>query len=684
MKRLLMTVCLIASALPSLSANDQRARVLLQAAEAKAKVEGDLTAAIKLYRDAEKEAGANRALVAQALVKMADAYQALGNAEAQKIYGRLVRDFSDQKEAVIARSRLVSPSPRPGATLRDVADLNNSGNVSADGRFATYVNWETGNIAVRDLLSGVSREVTARSDYIVYHPRLSRDGARVAFQSFNRCVENRFDASPLRGVLCVLAIDGAPAAVARTVVDQEDITDIRPLDWSPDGQSLAVSVKRADKSAQVAVVKVADGRLTVLQTVDWRGPTVISYSPDGRYLAFDLPVDETSPQRDIQVIAVDGSQKVVVVESPGQDVVMGWTTDGSHLLFSSDRSGQPGLWAQRLTQGKVDGQPQLVHAGLGGLLSLGVTNTGSLYFGLQADGRDVEVVSVDLQSGTQTATARRPVSRYVGTNMMPRWSPDGKFLAYVSKRGISGNTGYVIGILEMATGAVRELPATLDYMGTLSWSPDGRKLATTGNDVKGRSGMFEVDVADGRTMHIGEGELPTYAPGGRHLLFARVGDDHITRTVIERDLTSGAERPIFSGEFARFSVSPDGKLIAAAVGGVALASAHVIELIDVASGRSRELLRAKPGERIPPYTAMPWTPDGQGLLMRKILPKPELWLVPTSGAPPRRIAADLDAWGFGTFGALSLHPDGHRIAATRVSPAGAEVRVLENFLSAVK
>src|SRR5688572_4773453 len=172
MKRLLVIACFIGLALSSVSANDQRARVLMQAAEAKDKVEGDMNAAIKLYKDAVKEAGSNRALVAQALVKMAEAYQKLGDAEAQKIYQRVALEFSDQNEsAAIAKARL-PPSPRAtgGATLRDVAGLNNSGNVSADGRLATYVNWDTGRIAVRDLTSGISREVTIRNDFNVYNP----------------------------------------------------------------------------------------------------------------------------------------------------------------------------------------------------------------------------------------------------------------------------------------------------------------------------------------------------------------------------------------------------------------------------------------------------------------------------------------------------------------------------------
>jgi Tol biopolymer transport system component len=685
MKTFVTAACLTVLALSSLSANDQRARVLMQAAEAKAKIEGDLSGAIKLYKDAEKEAGSNRALVAQSLVKMAEAYQKLGDVEAQKIYQRLVRDFSDQKELVaVARARLQPANTAGGgATLKDVANLNASGNVSADGRYASFVNWETGNIAVRDLRTGSSREITKRQDYDIYNPLISRDGALVAYQSFNGCVErNPFAPGP--GVLCVLATEGEPAAVARTVLENDDIRNITPLDWSPDGGSLAVSIQRNDRSAQIAVVRLADAALTAIATVDWRGPTRIYYSPDGRYLAFDLPADDASHQRDIRVIGVDGTQGSIVVEDPAQDVVMGWTPDGSRLLFASDRSGAVGLWAQRVARGRREGPPQLVHAGLGGLLSLGLTKAGSLYFGVQTGGRDIEIVTVDLQSGKQLGTSVRPVSRLVGTNLMPAWSPDGKFLAYVSQRGISGNTGRIIGIREMATGAVRELPPTLDYMGPLSWAPDGTRLVTNGRDLKGRNGIYEIDVVTGNTTWMGEGGQAKHSPDGRHLFQMRPMKEPWTRALVERDRSTGIERVLFTGEFATFSISADGKWIALASGGVGDASAHAIQLIRVETGEVRELLRAQPGERLPPYVPMPWTPDGQALLVRKPGPRPELWLIPTTGAAPRKIAADIESWAFGTFGVISLHPDGRQLAGTRLSETGAEVRVLDDFLQALR
>jgi Tol biopolymer transport system component len=686
MNRLLIAACFVALALSPLNANDQRARVLMQAAEAKATIEGDLGAAIKLYKDAEKEAGSNRPLVAQALLKMAAAYQKLGDAEAQKIYRRLVRDFSDQTEPVaIARARL-GPEEHSarGAILKDVPDLNASGNVTSDGRYAAYVNSSTGNIAVRDLVAGTSREVTARKDYIVYQPVISRDGQFVAYQSFNTCVERTPFVALSNGVLCVLPIAGEPAVRARTVVDNADIQRVEPMDWSPDGNSIAAMLGREDGTSQIGIVNVRNGSAAILHSTDWRGATRIFFSPDGRYVAFDVPAGDATDELDVRVVAVDGSHGSTVVRDSSQNVPMGWTLDGRYVLFASDRAGSMGLWAQRVTNGKPEGTARLVHPGLGGARSLGVTRNGSLFFAVQTGGRDIEVLTVDLAAGKQTSPATRVINRYVGTNLMPQWSSDGKFLAYASQRGFSTNGGRIIGIREAATGTVRELRPRLTYINGLNWAPDNSALVTMGTDFRGRSGIFTIDSRTGEATFLTEGDYPKYAPDGRHLFYGKSTEMPI-KSVIERHLATGAERTVLTGEFAIFSISPDGRWLAAATGGVLGSAAHEIAIFSVETGEKRIVHRAQPGERIPSYVTMPWTPDGRAVLMRKQRPNEELWLVPTDGGQPRKIDAQVKGWAFGPVGAFSLHPDGRQIAATRLrEDVGPEVRVLENFLSAMK
>src|SRR5688572_27799585 len=102
MKMLRLTM-ILAAAIPLFAQSD----VTLQRAIRKETVEGDLKGAIDLYRKAAAEAGKDRITGAQALLHLAQCYEKQGNAEARAIYERLVRDYTDQKDAVAtARARL--------------------------------------------------------------------------------------------------------------------------------------------------------------------------------------------------------------------------------------------------------------------------------------------------------------------------------------------------------------------------------------------------------------------------------------------------------------------------------------------------------------------------------------------------------------------------------------------------
>ena len=267
------------------------------------------------------------------------------------------------------------------------------------------------------------------------------------------------------------------------------------MGWSPDGRTVAVSMRRQDRTAQIGLVTVADGSIRVLQSLDWRGPTRIFFSPDGLDVVFDLPVSDTGDDRN-RDIAVDGSRGLTAVEHPSQNIVMGWTPDGSQMLFASDRGGSMGLWAQPFGERRPQGRPRLVRSDLGGAWSLGVTKEGSLYFGSRKNDRDISVTTIDLATGKQLTPPIRPIRKFVGTNLMPDWSSDGKYLAYVSQRGFNptNNTGRIIGVRDMTTGEERELHPKLLYFGPVSWSPDGAALLTVGTDVKGRTGVFTIDA----------------------------------------------------------------------------------------------------------------------------------------------------------------------------------------------
>src|SRR5581483_8297647 len=72
------------------------AEAALKAAMDKEVVEGDLKGAIEQYKKIAQSK--DRAIAARALVRMAECYQKLGDAESRRIYELLVNKYADQKE----------------------------------------------------------------------------------------------------------------------------------------------------------------------------------------------------------------------------------------------------------------------------------------------------------------------------------------------------------------------------------------------------------------------------------------------------------------------------------------------------------------------------------------------------------------------------------------------------------
>src|SRR5687767_13678148 len=76
----------------------QSLEVQLQRAVQGEAATGDHKAAIAEYRRIAERAGTNRPVAAQALLRLADAHRDMGDAEARKVYQRIVSGFADQAD----------------------------------------------------------------------------------------------------------------------------------------------------------------------------------------------------------------------------------------------------------------------------------------------------------------------------------------------------------------------------------------------------------------------------------------------------------------------------------------------------------------------------------------------------------------------------------------------------------
>lgn len=683
-------------------------------------VEGRLKEAIALYRtiaDSEN----NEALAAHAQLRIGICFERLGREEAAIAYQTVIDRYpSHAAIADQARSRL---SALQKATTTDLVARkvwtdppDFSGSVSPDGLYLSFPDWETGNLGIYQLATGKSRNITSdgswENDTYNYAEtsHWSPDGKQLIYTRF---YQGSYE-------LRIVGLDGKPA---RLLYRNPDVWGPYEGGWSPDGKHVSLTLARNDGTHQLGILTVADGSVRILKSTDWRWPTAGPFSPDGRFFAYTLP-GEDSPNRDIFLMAPDGSRQMHLIEHPADEEVLGWTPDGS-LLFRSNRTGNSGLWMIAVQNGEARGLPRLIQPNLGDVIPMGSTKTGDLYYGVSGGGGwDAVLASFDPESGVVTGPPRRISEQRLARNSSPDWSPDGKRLAYVSRRGRTQIV--VIRSLE-SSGQERELVPPFQILG-VRWFPDGQSLLVTGQrrtksaayrvNVEGGGQTAEpsaqpmrfspehlVDIIFGNRTRSG---LPVVAPDGSAIYYLKLKDalegSTTRRTVVgiaRFDLTSGEDTLLYRWVQGHvrpfFAVSPDSRRIAFKAG--PQDEGEVLMMMSADGGETRQLAslryQGKPIRSIQSQATLAWSPDGRFLVFSG---SPELdgvlteWLwrvAATGGSPERLVGGSFDQAGpWGPDGPSRLRQlrfshDGRQLAMIgRMPPVSPDaVWVLENLSS---
>ena len=686
MSRLLVTTiaALLAVSTPLIHAQPSAAQAekLLASAQHKATIDGDLRGAIDDYKKAIAAAGNNRGLVARALLRMAECHQQLGDAAAQVIYEQLLRDYSDQKDAAAtARSRLMSTSGRPpekgDRSVWSGNDADGFGTITADGRYLTFTDWANGaQLALRDLVAGVNYRLTDGGGGTQFSA-LSRDGKHVAYQWW---VPSTAPVGERPDQLRVAKLNGTSLSDVRILVNNAEITSAAPYDWSPDNKWLVVGLTRKDQTNQIALVDAQTGSPRILKSLDWKSPTRIFFSPDGRYIAYDVMAGDDRNERHVFVMAVDGSRESSAVAHPSQNTVMGWSPDGGQLLFASNRSGSFGLWSIGIEDGRPKGTAAILKSDTAASWSLGLTATGSMYIWKYASPVVLRVSAVDLATGRLSPSPSN-FEQFIVSRGRPAWSANGDLLAYQSCNTL-GAGPCTLWIRSMDNGSQRELKPKLGYFFFPRWSPDGRALLTRGRDLRGRNdGVYRIDTDTGEatlvvTPYSGETQ-PQWAADGKHMVFRRGA------SIIERSIAAGTERELAripTNTPGSIALSPDGRRVAYL--GLVAPGRRGLYMMTLDGGEPRLLLDAKAPAVL--MDGFDWTADGSALVIaqrRTDKPEMSLWFVPVDGGAARQLDVDVNNWNL--LDGFRFDRTGKRVAfVASAGKAGLEIRALENFLPA--
>ena len=564
----------------------------------------------------------------------------------------------------------------------EVTDV--TGRISPDGRYVSFVDWSTGNLAVRELSTGYNRALTDTTwdeepDAYAMMSVFSPDGGMVAYtwenwKDLTCCVELRL--APLASA------DGPPAS--RTLYRNPETLYVFPADWSPDGKQILASLKSQDETIQIALIDVESGDVRVLKSFDWRSPRGMRFSPGGDYIVYDFPPKQDALERDVYVLAVDGSRETKLIEHPADDQVLGWAPHGDRILFASDRTGSRDAWMIGVEEGSRTGPPQLVKRNIGLVKPQGFARDGSYYYGVVTGTSNVYTAEFDPSTGKAAADPVKISLLHEGRSRGPAWSPDGKYLSYAVAREPGRRIqSWTLVIRTVETGEEREIPLPLTNYRRLvaRWSPDGRSLLVAGRVGRGRDGLYRIDPATGKTepvLLVAEGRVmdAVWSADGESVFYIHEDDESKARRLVRRRLETGEETEIYTepteAYFREMALSPDGR-------NLALCRWKALSVLSMEDRTLRDIVTLPRKEALDQISGVAWTPDGRHLIYSQGNSPKELWRIPLEGGQPTKTGVAMDSAG--VLG-LSVHPDGRQLLfhATTGSRTTAEIWVMKNFL----
>ena len=391
-----------------------------------------------------------------------------------------------------------------------------------DGKWVLYAGQETGNRDIYLLSTSGQNPInlTADSPADDDEPSASPDGERIAFRS-----------SRDGGGIFVM---GRTGEGVRRVTPVGVSAAFNPA-WSPDGTQLAYTTEDVqltplnwERKSELWVVNASTGEQRRIEVAD---AVQASWSPLGHRIAYvsrrqqvssgDRAGGSAGRVMDIYTIPAGGGQPVAATDDQATDWSPVWSPDGQHLYFVSDRGGSMNLWRVAIdeTSGRPLAEPEPI-----------ITPAPFLaHPSVSADGRRIAYASVSQTSNIQRLTLDpatftvkdEPSWVTTGSRLWanPDPTPDGKMVVFYSRDQPEGDV-YVIrpdgtGLRQLTSGeATDRVPR---------WSPDGQWVAFFSNRG-GPLQVWRIRGADGSGLQAvtETGGIPVWSPDSARLATSQV------------------------------------------------------------------------------------------------------------------------------------------------------------------
>jgi len=310
----------------------------------------------------------------------------------------------------------------------------------------------------------------------------------------------------------------------------------RDAEFSPDGRWLAISRRGSDQTESLHVVELASGKQRQLTDAfsDVRG---MAWTPDSQ--AIVIGAVRTTIEEGWHIALAGGEPQLLAAEAFSYPA---FSRNGDYLYFESGQN-RPYIASLSVAGASLQAPFPLLRSGFHYLDPDYSAVSGALAFVSNESGQ------LELWTAKSDGSDRRQRTRLRAAVRFPRWSHDGRRIAYVQSSG--NQVGNSLQVLDIASGQITELNSPFRHHKRPTWGRDDQTLLVAAGNMRdnnlyrlffdgrppltvmARNVRMAIEMPDGQLLSSSNGLwlLPAADSSPTRLLPAHQFSEHYAWTV---------------------------------------------------------------------------------------------------------------------------------------------------------